>query len=246
MKPSNQNKRILLVDDDQDFRELMDHRLKNLGFEVRLAETPQSFLKKMQEDAPDLCFIDIQLNANQVDGFHLIDFIRRKQKLSLPVLVISSLKDPQSVVHALELGANDYIKKPPYKERFQEILFHYLPQNEPSSLSEMASHFHNDLTPIPFDEDQKTFLEFSLKVKTLHEFGMKLQSSHLVSKGTTLYLKNGLLKTIFPEKEHVLVSVLSNSLDSNDPNNYELEVEFEDEERMAEKVRAWILNQSDP
>lgn len=104
-------KMILVVDDDEDIRNLLNKILTNAGFTVLLAANPEEGRLILAENPPHLIISDLHMEPE--DGFSFIRSIKmNKQYAHLPLLVLSALNDFSSVKKALALGVSDYVIKP--------------------------------------------------------------------------------------------------------------------------------------
>jgi DNA-binding response OmpR family regulator len=100
--------RLLIVDDDQQLRELLLLVLGGEGFEVSGAGDAEGALAEVASGSPDLVILDIGLGTG--DGREVLAEIRRRG--SLPVVMISANGEPVDRVLALRLGADDFLVKP--------------------------------------------------------------------------------------------------------------------------------------
>lgn len=108
---SLKDKKVLLVDDDPDFRMIARHILEGAGLSVDEAESVDEGLEKIQSSPPHVLLTD--LHMPEKTGFDLIEELRERDYLkSLPVIVLSSLSDVPSVRKAIALGVTDYVVKP--------------------------------------------------------------------------------------------------------------------------------------
>lgn len=101
-------KHILLVDDEEDIREPISVYLESQGFRVSTAPGPEQALKIIANDKPDLAVLDIMLGES--DGFTLFRDIQKIE--SVPVIFLSGRAEETERIIGLELGADDYIVKP--------------------------------------------------------------------------------------------------------------------------------------
>ncbi|WP_321342156.1 response regulator transcription factor [Breoghania sp.] len=101
--------RILVVDDDQEIRTLLGRYLSDQGFRVTLAESRQECENAIADAAPDLIVLDVMLP----DGSGL-DICRdlSNRSPSIPVILLTALKEDVDRIIGLELGADDYLAKP--------------------------------------------------------------------------------------------------------------------------------------
>lgn len=103
---------VLLVDDDEIISYLLDFRLKREGFDVTHATDGQQASEYFETMAPpSLVLLDVMLPY--FDGFELIARLRGKSDWdNVPVIMLTSKSQEQSIVRALDAGANDYVLKP--------------------------------------------------------------------------------------------------------------------------------------
>ncbi len=104
-------KKILLIEDDEYLRLLIERFLKSQGFNVLTAENGFIGLILAKEQKPDLIVCDIKMPV--LDGYGVLENIRKDFKIaSIPVFFISFYADDESISRAYQLGVNDYLKKP--------------------------------------------------------------------------------------------------------------------------------------
>lgn len=102
---------ILIVDDEEDIRELVAGILSDEGHETRTASDADSALAAIAGRVPRLVFLDIWLQGSRLDGLGLLDEIK-KQHPELPVVMISGHGTIETAVSAIRRGAYDFIEKP--------------------------------------------------------------------------------------------------------------------------------------
>ena len=101
--------KVLIVEDDDVIARGMSQHLAAAGFDpLRVANGDQG-LARLRYDNPDVCVLDLMLPG--VDGWKLIETIRG-EGIGTPVVVVSARGTEHDRVHALELGADDYLVKP--------------------------------------------------------------------------------------------------------------------------------------
>ena len=102
---------LLVVDDDQDIRDLMAEYLRQHGFTVRVADGGKAMFESLENEVPDLIVLDIMMPGE--DGLSLCRRLRSTESLaSVPVIFLTALGDTADRVVGLELGADDYVVKP--------------------------------------------------------------------------------------------------------------------------------------
>ena len=104
-------KDILVVDDEEDIRELVSGILEDEGFSVRKAGNSDAALGLIGERRPSLVFLDIWLQGSRLDGLQLLELVKSKHP-HLPVVMISGHGNIETAVSAIKSGAYDYIEKP--------------------------------------------------------------------------------------------------------------------------------------
>ena len=104
-------KRILVIEDETDIREMLSLRLKKETFDVLEASEGMTGLKKAQEELPDLVLLDLMLPFT--NGLDILRKLRANRKTAqLPIIIVSAKGEESDVVVGLELGADDYVTKP--------------------------------------------------------------------------------------------------------------------------------------
>jgi CheY-like chemotaxis protein len=103
--------KILIVDDDQDIRHLLGHRLKAHGYEAVFAGDAISAVNQARKEQPDLILLDLSLPAG--DGYVVMERLRAMPALEgIPVIVVSA-RDPISEQERLvQAGADAFFRKP--------------------------------------------------------------------------------------------------------------------------------------
>src|SRR5215216_6612622 len=103
--------RVLVVDDDRVNRMLLTRSLEREGYHVRCAENGLEALDLLRDDPCDVVLLDIVMP--ELDGVSVLERVKSDSALQdLPVIMISGVDDTDSVVHCIEIGADDYLPKP--------------------------------------------------------------------------------------------------------------------------------------
>lgn len=102
---------ILVVDDEEDIREIVCGILSDEGHETRMAHDSDSALAAISDRVPRLVFLDIWLQGSRLDGLALLDEIKVRHP-DLPVVMISGHGNIETAVSAIKRGAYDFIEKP--------------------------------------------------------------------------------------------------------------------------------------
>jgi DNA-binding response OmpR family regulator len=99
---------VLVVEDDERIRTALIRALRERGHAVTSAGTAMAGLRQAVEDRPDLVLLDLGLP--DLDGGEMLRMLRAVS--SVPVIVATARDDNDSVVKALDAGADDYVIKP--------------------------------------------------------------------------------------------------------------------------------------
>ena len=102
---------ILIIDDEDDIRDLIAGILEDEGFETRQAHDADSGLNEIARRRPSLVFLDIWMQGSRLDGLQLLD-VFQSQHPDMPVVMISGHGNVETAVSAIRRGAYDYIEKP--------------------------------------------------------------------------------------------------------------------------------------
>ena len=100
--------RILVVDDEENIRSLVETYLKNDGYDVITASTGEEAVERVVDSAPDLVVLDVRLPG--IDGFEALRRIRRTSDAF--VIMLTARADEADTLIGLEVGADDYVTKP--------------------------------------------------------------------------------------------------------------------------------------
>lgn len=102
---------ILVVDDNEINRDICALNLEHMKVPLYFAENGREGLKIAKEQQPDLILLDIMMPV--MDGYEMLRSLKEDPVLAhIPVLMLTAKSETASVVKALDLGANDYLKKP--------------------------------------------------------------------------------------------------------------------------------------
>ena len=103
-------KRILIIEDDAFFADVLKNKLEGYGCEVEWVADGTGGFDKIKEMKPDLVLLDILLPG--MNGYEILDKQRQVDEIrDIPVIVISNSGQPVEIERVLELGAKDYLIK---------------------------------------------------------------------------------------------------------------------------------------
>jgi two-component system alkaline phosphatase synthesis response regulator PhoP len=102
---------ILVVDDEEDIRELVRLNLAREGYGVLTCETGEQALQIARSKLPNLIILDLMLPG--IDGLEVCRKLKSDTKTSnIPILMLTAKGEESDIVAGLELGADDYVTKP--------------------------------------------------------------------------------------------------------------------------------------
>jgi two-component system response regulator RegX3 len=123
---------VLVVEDEESYREALTSGLGREGFDVATAANGVDALRQFTDHRPDIVLLDLLL-----PGMHGIEVCRRMRAIApVPIVMVSAINTELDVVLGLELGAAGYVTKPfrlrELVARMQAILRRVSPRSEPS------------------------------------------------------------------------------------------------------------------
>jgi DNA-binding response OmpR family regulator len=101
--------RVLIIEDDEVIAGGMATQLKAEGFEPMVVAKGEQGLARLRYENPDVCVLDLMLPER--DGWSVIE-TARAEGIGTPIVVVSARGTEHDRVHALEIGADDYLVKP--------------------------------------------------------------------------------------------------------------------------------------
>src|SRR6266487_4530061 len=104
-------KKILIIDDEEWLREMVQLALTQKGYDVIEAGNGSIGIEVAQKELPDLVLCDV--NMEKVDGYLTLSSLRNQPSTaSIPFILMTGLADNAGMRHGMELGADDYLPKP--------------------------------------------------------------------------------------------------------------------------------------
>ena len=105
---AGRGERILVVEDEPAFAELISLWLERHGWQPHIAPDGAHALRAFEEEPPDLIVLDIGLP--RVDGWHVIERVREHSRV--PIIVVTARGSEADKIRGLSAGADDYVTKP--------------------------------------------------------------------------------------------------------------------------------------
>ncbi len=107
---SAQRARLLVVEDDADIQAVLQDLCALSGYECLVAGTGTAALDILEHESVDLVVLDVMLPDK--NGYDICQQIRHSTLAQVPILMLTALTQPPNVAMGLEVGADDYMKKP--------------------------------------------------------------------------------------------------------------------------------------
>ncbi len=102
---------ILVVDDDRVNRMILESNLRHAGYTVEMAENGQQALEMLAQNPCDVVLLDLLMP--EMDGYQVLERMKADTSWrNIPVIVVSSLDEMDSILRCIEMGAMDYLPKP--------------------------------------------------------------------------------------------------------------------------------------
>jgi len=119
--------KVLIVDDEKNVCEFLVEFLKFKGFEADVANTGEEAIKKIREEKYDLVLLDLVMPG--INGIDVLKFLN-DNKINVPVIMVSGVRDEKVIKNTIELGAKDYIPKPIDLEKLENSIFFHVRKNQ--------------------------------------------------------------------------------------------------------------------
>ena len=157
--------KILLLEDDYLYKVSIKEFLEELDVYVDDFENGDYALNAIFENSYDLLLLDVRVPG--MDGFSLVEYVR-KEKIDVPIIILTSLTDIKDLSKGYELGCNDYIRKPfdmiELKFRIEQLIKNNFKTNE--DLVELENSFKFDVNKSILYKDD-TILDLTQKESEL-------------------------------------------------------------------------------
>lgn len=101
--------KILIVDDEQDLREILQFNLSSEGFEIDVAASAEEALTKPLETY-HLILLDVMMGG--MSGYKMADIVRKEHKLDVPIIFLTAKTSENDLLTGFNVGGDDYIVKP--------------------------------------------------------------------------------------------------------------------------------------
>lgn len=117
--------KVLIVDDIPENIQTLGEMIKDFDLDVKIAEGGQEAINIIDSYTPDIILLDLMMP--HVNGWDVIDYVRKKySKNEMVIIVVSLLNNKDNIDECYELGVNDYITKPVIKARLTSSIESHL------------------------------------------------------------------------------------------------------------------------
>jgi DNA-binding response OmpR family regulator len=114
-------KKILVIEDNADVRENLEEILELSGYDVLLAEDGTVGVEKALKEMPDLILCDVMMP--KLDGYGVLNILSKKSQTSnIPFIFLTAKAEKTDFRRGMNLGADDYITKPFYKDELLSVI----------------------------------------------------------------------------------------------------------------------------
>lgn len=138
------SKKILIIEDERDIRELVTHYLTKEGYRVESVSDGAKGLSLARTLNPDLIILDLMLP--ELDGLEVCKKLRADPKtVAVPIIMLTAKGEETDKIVGLELGADDYLTKPFSPKELTARVKALLRRTEPSHTTKAQTYVYGDL-----------------------------------------------------------------------------------------------------
>ena len=105
-----ENRRLLVVDDEEDLCEILQFNLINEGYDVDVALSAEEALEMIPEREYSLILLDVMMDG--ISGFKMAEKLNNQLKLNIPIIFLTAKDTENDMLTGFSLGGDDYISKP--------------------------------------------------------------------------------------------------------------------------------------
>lgn len=123
------NKKILVIEDNMEVREVLEEVLELSGYDVETAEDGMIGVKKALTNPPNLIICDVMMP--KLDGYGVLNILGKKPATAdIPFIFLTAKTEKADLRRGMNLGADDYISKPFYKDELLQVIETRLKRSE--------------------------------------------------------------------------------------------------------------------
>ncbi len=117
---------VMVVDDNEDLREMLRYMVERLGYRVVEAENGREAIELARHRCPDMILMDLSMPV--MDGFAATRLLREMEVMChVPIVAVSANRREHSQAEALAAGCNEYLTKPVNFHQLYSLLGRWLP-----------------------------------------------------------------------------------------------------------------------
>lgn len=225
--------RILIVDDDYDVLRYCEGILSPREHEVIITTEPTRALKMLETHSIDLLIMDIVMPT--MNGFDMLRELKKNEKNTFPILMLTARSAPKDVIQALELGATDYLVKP--------IDHHLLTAKIDSILGKVSKH--DEIEFAQGAANAASSLTVKSSIVSLSEMGVRMHTTGYMDRNTHTKIESGIFQEIGINPNATFRVVGCHPIENDPAYHYEIYLSFIglDEASMM-KIRRWVYTRT--
>ena len=200
--------RILVVDDEEGNRRMMEAMISPLGHQVLFASSGEEGLAKAAAESPDVILLDVMMP--KMNGFEVTRRLKDNwQTKSIPIVIVTALREVEDKVRGLEAGADDFLSKPVDKSELRARItslikvknYHEYMRNYQKILEEEVEHKTWELREA-FNKIKAASLETILRLCRAAEYKDEETGNHIrrISRFVAIIARNLGLGTEYAEQ----------------------------------------------
>ncbi len=177
------NKKILIIEDNEDIRENLAEILDLAGYETHTAENGKIGVEMAEKVLPDLILCDVMMPV--LDGFGVLNILHKKnQTADIPFIFLTAKSEKADFRYGMNLGADDYITKPFESNELLQVVAMRLQKSE-----KVRKSFDNG-------KDLNTFINEAKGTEALHNL-TNARESRPFSKKTNIYTEGAVPRYLY-------------------------------------------------
>ncbi|MCA9414954.1 MAG: response regulator [Candidatus Omnitrophica bacterium] len=185
----------MVVDDDENAGKLAVAHLQREGYETLYAPDGETGLKIASIREPDVILLDLTMPG--IDGFEVCSRLKAEDKTKkIPIIILSSQRERNQVLKALQKGADDFIVKPLDAQVMLHKLKTVLPPHPAEAGSEEEAHFEEKREFVRLSQPTEATIELPLEILDISEGGLAVLSETPIPVGKIFTINSPLLKEI--------------------------------------------------
>ncbi len=187
MDNKNQNKRILIIDDEEDILGLIEFHTRQQGYKSITTTSGETALKLARNELPDLLILDLMLSG--IGGLDVCRILKSDENTSaIPIIMLTAKGEETDIIKGLEMGADDYVTKPFSPKVLMARVKSVLRRNDSAKESESETYTYREIyidsgrrkVTVNNSEVVLTFSEFEILKFLVHHPGWVFTRNDIV------------------------------------------------------------------